>query len=104
MAGAGDIDHVEIELLDQPIEVRIDEVESRRRAPVPEQARLDVLLLQRLAQQRIVEQVDLADGQIVRGAPVGVDERSLFSVNIVAMFAPPSVVRRGLLFSCRSGS
>ena len=27
----------------------------------------------RLAQQRIVEQIDLADGQVVGGAPVGVD-------------------------------
>ena len=77
MAGAGDVDHVEIELLDQPIEVHVDEVEARRRAPVPQEARLDVLLLERLTQQRIVEQVDLADGQIVGGAPVGVDERAL---------------------------
>ena len=76
VAGAGDVDHVEIVLLDQPIEMRVDEVEARRRAPVPEQARLDVLLLERLTQQGIVEQVDLADGQIVGGAPIGVDERA----------------------------
>ena len=76
MAGAGDVDHVEIVLLDEPIEVHVDEVEAGRRAPVAEQARLDVLLLERLAQQRIVEQIDLADGQIVGGAPVGVDERA----------------------------
>ena len=31
-------------------------------------------LLERLLQQRIVEQVDLADRQIVRRAPVGVDQ------------------------------
>ena len=76
MAGAGDVDHVEIVFLDQPIEVHVDEVEARRRAPMPEKARLDVLLLERLTQQRIVEQIDLADGQIVGGAPVGVDERA----------------------------
>ena len=29
--------------------------------------------LQRLAQQRIVEQINLPDGQIVGGPPVGVD-------------------------------
>ena len=44
-----------------------------RRAPVPEQPRLDVLGPQRFAQQRVVEQIDLADREVVRGAPVGVD-------------------------------
>ncbi|MFK4560406.1 hypothetical protein ABIF94_001000 [Bradyrhizobium ottawaense] len=39
-----------------------------------EQARLDVLGPQGLAQQRIVEQVDLPDGEIVRGAPVAIEE------------------------------
>jgi len=38
--------------------------------PVAEQPRLDLLLAQRLAQQRIVEQVDLRDRQVVRGGPV----------------------------------
>ena len=76
VAGTGDVDHVEIEFLDQPVEVRVDEVEARRRAPMAEEARLDVLLLERLAQQGIVEQVDLTNGQIVGGAPVGVDERA----------------------------
>ena len=75
VTGAGDVDHVEIELLDHPIEMNVDEVEAGRRAPVAEKTRLDVFFLERLAQQRIVEQVDLADGQIVGGAPIGVDER-----------------------------
>ena len=62
----------EIALLDDPVEMDIDEVEARRRAPMAEQARLDVLDLQRLAQQRIGQQIDLADRQIIRGAPPGV--------------------------------
>jgi hypothetical protein len=40
---------------------------------VPEQARLHVLAVERLAQQRVVEQVDLADGQVVGGAPVRIE-------------------------------
>ena len=55
--------------------MRIDEILPRRRAPVAEQARLDVFGAQRLAQQRVVEQVNLPDRQIVRGAPVCVDPR-----------------------------
>ena len=78
MAGADHVDHVEVKLFDQAIEVCVDEVEAGRRAPMAEEPRLDVLLLERLAQQRVVEQIDLADGQIVGGAPVGVDERGVF--------------------------
>jgi hypothetical protein len=60
VAGANNVDHVEIVLLDQPVEVDVDEVEARRRAPVAEEARLDVILGQRDLEQRIVEEVDLA--------------------------------------------
>ena len=62
------------------VEVGVDEVQARRRAPVAEQARLDVLGLQRLAEQRIVEQIDLADGEIVGRAPVAVYEFELREV------------------------
>ena len=43
------------------------------RAEVAEQPRLDVLGQQRLAQQRVGHQVDLADRQVVRRAPPGVE-------------------------------
>ena len=39
---------------------------------MPQQARLDVFQLERLLQQRIVVQINLADGQIIGGAPIGV--------------------------------
>ena len=51
--------------------------EPGRGAPVAEQPRLDVLRPERLAQQRVVLQIDLADGQVVRGPPVGVEEVEL---------------------------
>ena len=76
VAGAGDVDHVEVELLDQPVEMDVDEVQARRRAPMSEQPRLDVVLRQRRLEQRIVEQIDLPDRQIVRRAPVGIDHRA----------------------------
>src|ERR1700720_787649 len=43
MAWTDDVDHVEIVLLDQPVEVDIEKVQSRRRAPMSQQARLDVI-------------------------------------------------------------
>ena len=73
----GDVDHVEVVLVDDAIQVRVDEIEPGRRAPVAEQARLDVLDRQRLRQQRIVEQIDLSDRQVVGGAPVRVETRQV---------------------------
>ena len=44
MPGAGDVDHVQVVLLDEPVQVDVDEVQTRRRSPVAEQPRLDVFL------------------------------------------------------------
>ena len=73
VARAGDVDRVQVARADHAVHVRVDEVQARGRAPVAEQARLDVLEPQRLAQQRVVEQVDLADREVVRRPPVGVE-------------------------------
>ena len=77
MPGAGDENGVQIVRFDRAVDVRVDEVETGRRAPVAEQPRLDVLGAQRLAQQGVVEQVDLTDGEIVRGAPPRVEQIEL---------------------------
>ncbi len=61
MPGAGDIDHVEVVLLDDAVQVHVDEVQPRRRAPVAEQSRLDVLKRQRFLEQRVGIEIDLAD-------------------------------------------
>jgi hypothetical protein len=71
--GADHVDHVEIESVDDAIQVRVEEVQARRGAPVTEQARLDVLARERLLEQRIVEQVDLPEREVVRSAPERVD-------------------------------
>jgi hypothetical protein len=41
--------------------------------------RLYVLELERLLEQRIVEQIDLSDGEIVGGPPPGVDQFEFMS-------------------------
>ena len=46
---ADDVDHVQVIALDDPVEVHAEHVQARRRAPVAEQPRLDVLALERLA-------------------------------------------------------
>ena len=80
VARAADVDRVQIAGAYLAVQVRVDEVQARCRAPVAEQPRLDVLGLQRLAQQRVVEQVDLPDGEIVRSTPVGIDQPQLLRV------------------------
>src|SRR6185437_10416094 len=60
MTGAGNVDYVEIVLVDHPIEVSVDEVQSGRCSPVPEEPGLDVLLGERLLEQRVVVEIDLS--------------------------------------------
>ena len=73
VTGPRDIQRRLVAFTDHPVEVRIDEVESGSRAPVPQQPRFDVVAGERFAQQRVVEQIDLAHGEIVGGAPPRVD-------------------------------
>ena len=70
--GPGDVDHVQVVLVDDAVQMDIDEVQPGRGAPVAEQARFDVRQLERLPQQRIVVEIDLPDRQIVRRPPIGV--------------------------------
>ncbi|CAM5683211.1 hypothetical protein MAUB1S_00078 [Mycolicibacterium aubagnense] len=67
-----DIHHIKIVVDDCAIQVRVDEIQPRRGAPVTQRAGLDVLPLQRSSQQRVVHQIDLADGEIVCSPPVRV--------------------------------
>src|SRR5207247_8840989 len=91
VARAHYVDRVQVALLDHAVGVGVDEVDARRRAPVPEQPRLDVLELQRPLQERVVQQVDLARGDVVGDAPVGVDEAQLLRLQR----SRPGDVRRG---------
>ena len=54
MAGTNNVHHIQIVLFDQPVEVDIEKIHSRRRAPVPQQPRLDMLEREGRFEQRIV--------------------------------------------------
>ncbi len=73
VAGAGDVDHVLVAFGDDPVEVGEAEVQSGGGAPVSEQAGFEVLGCEGFGEQGVVQQVDLSDGQVVGGSPVGVD-------------------------------
>ena len=72
VAGSRDVDHVQVIFLDDPIQMDVEEVLPRSGPPVAQQPRFDVLELQRLAQERVVIKVDLADREVIGGPPVGV--------------------------------
>ncbi len=72
MARACDIDHVQIELPDEPVQMDQQEALPRVRAPMAQQAVLDVFGFEGFTQQRIVAQVDHAGREVVAGAPVAV--------------------------------
>src|ERR1035437_1129467 len=78
VAGARQVDDIQIVVLDQAIEMGVDEVQTGRGPKVAEQPRLDVLDLQRFAEKWISVQINLADGKIVGRTPVGVDFAQLF--------------------------
>src|SRR5579859_6809989 len=61
VAGTGDVDHVEIVFFDDPVQVRVNEILSRGRAPMSEQHVLHVGQSQRTLQKRIVVEINLAD-------------------------------------------
>ena len=73
VAGAGDVNHVEVELTDEAIEMDPEEGLAGIGAPVAEQALFDVFRFERLAQKGIVVKVDHAGAEVVAGAPVFVE-------------------------------
>ncbi len=97
--------HVQIVFLDQSIQVNIGERQAGTRAPVPEQAVLDVLRPQRLLQQRVLDQIDHPQAEVIAGPPVGVGAAQVFGVqrrsrNRGSRFAVSAQIGRGLGFGC----
>ena len=74
MAGAGAKNHVEITRFDDAVQVHVKQIEARRRTPMAEQPRLYVFEPDRFFQKGIVEQINLANRQVVCGTPPGVDK------------------------------
>src|SRR5262245_12003760 len=65
MPRAGNVDHVEVVLLDHPVQVNVDEIETGCGSPMTQEPRLDVILCEWLLEQRVVVEIDLADRTVV---------------------------------------
>ncbi len=73
MTRAGDIDGVQVVLVDQPIEVSVGEALAGIGAPVTEEPRLGVLQFQGFPEQRVVLEVQHPHAEVEAGTPVSVD-------------------------------
>src|SRR5215475_105289 len=74
MPRAGNVDHVEVVLLDHPVQVNVDEIETGCGSPMTQEPRLDEILCEWLLEQRVVVEIDLADRQVVCGPPVRIHQ------------------------------
>jgi hypothetical protein len=77
MSRAGEENDAEVIFPDQSVEVDIDEAHAGVGTPMSEQAALDVLGFQRLAQQRLVAQVDHPGREERAGMPISIDALQL---------------------------
>ena len=78
VTGAGNVYHVEVKFFNDPVQVGVDEVLTGDGAPVADDLLLDVVLAERLLEQGVVQQIELAGGEIVGGTPVPVHGGKLF--------------------------
>ena len=72
MTGAGQIDHVQIILVDDTIQMGINKVLSGNGTPVTDDLLFDVFGLEGFLQQRIIQKIQLTGRQKVGSTPPGV--------------------------------
>ena len=70
VARAHDDHRVLLVIGDETVDVADEEVQARGGAPVTDETMLHVFAGERLLHQRVAAKIDLADGQVVGGAPV----------------------------------
>jgi len=80
VTGSRDEDRIQVMQSDEAIHVGVDEIETWRGPPMPEEARLDVRRCQGFLQKRIGEQVDLTDRQVVCRGPVVIEGGEIFRI------------------------
>src|SRR5208283_5479313 len=69
---SGNVERIQIVLLNQPIEMDVSEGLAGIRAPVTQHAWLDVFDLERLAEQGVFLEVKHAQAQVEAGTPISV--------------------------------
>ena len=78
MARAGDEHHIGVAVRDDPVEMKVEEIEPGHRAPMTQQARLGVRHQQLFPQQGIGQKIDLTHRQVIRRPPPGMHPSQQF--------------------------
>ena len=106
--GAGDVDHIEVVLLNDPVQVCVYEILAGGRAPMSEKHMLHIREGQRPLQQWIIVEINLPDRQVVRGAPVSVQLPEHFRGESVCLhylspwgMGQPSTAKPTLMVTCQ---
>ena len=79
MARSGQEYGIEVIFPNGPVQVSVGKGQCRAGAPVPQQSVLDVLRLERLAQQGVVLQIDHAQSEVIASAPEGMHPIKFFN-------------------------
>ena len=72
MTGTSNVEHIQVILFDDTVQMHIDEVLTGRCSPMSNHQRLHMRHFQRFLQQRIIIQINLADRKIICSAPIGI--------------------------------
>src|SRR5271154_3981813 len=72
MTWTGNVKHIQVVLLDNPVQMHVDEVLPRRCTPMGDHQWLDVFELERFLQERVFIEVDLAGRNVIGCPPIGV--------------------------------
>ena len=83
VTGAFDVEHVDTILINDTVQVSVDEVLPRNRAPVADWVRLNITCHQLPLQQRVILEVELANGQIVGSLPVAGHQVKVFGRRVI---------------------
>ena len=80
VTGTGDVEHVQVIFLDDPVQMYIDEILAWSRAPVSDHQGLHMSQRERFAEQRVIVKIKLTDGQIICSAPISIELAQTFGV------------------------
>ena len=92
-----DIHHVEVLLVDQAVQMRVNKIQTARCAPMAQKPRLDIVDGERALQQRIIFEINLPDGEVVRGTPIGMHAVDLLLRQWAIHFKSPFLAKANSL-------
>lgn len=74
MEGEENIDKIGVEMMNNEVEMRIDEIEEGCSEKMEEKKRIDVIRMERLEKKGIFNKINMEEGKIIRREKVKVDE------------------------------